>query len=206
MNTEKNKLSLRLVEMTDAKALAEIYRYYVESTAVSFEYIPPDEEEFKRRIEEKINTYPFIVAEYNGIVVGYAYASRFLPRPAYIHSVETTVYVKKDFHGNKAGKCLYNALETILKLQNVISMNACIACADIPDDTLSNDSMFFHSRMGYRYVGRFKASGYKFSRFYDMIWMEKVISDPQCPCPDFLPFNKISDDARLILSEFHSCL
>ncbi len=206
MNLENIRIKLRIVKAEDASALAEIYRYYVENTAVSFEYIPPDEEEFKRRIEEKIKSYPYIVAECDGVVVGYAYASRFLPRPAYIHSVETTVYVRKDFRGNKAGKSLYLALERLLKLQNVISLNACIACADIIDDTLNNDSMLFHSRMGYRYVGRFNSSGYKFSRFYDMIWMEKLISEPQCPCEEFVPFEMISKEADSILADCDNCL
>lgn len=206
MKSENKNLKIRMVNVDDASALAQIYKYYVENTAVSFEYFPPDEAEFKRRIKEKINDYPFIVAEYNDTVVGYAYASRFLPRPAYIHSVETTVYIRKDFHGNKAGESLYSALEKLLKRQNVISLNACIACADIPDETLNNDSMLFHSRMGYRYVGRFRASGYKFSRFYDMIWMEKLISEPHCPCGDFIPFRQIINDFGDILSETESLL
>ena len=206
MYSDSAVLKLRIVKEDDALALAGIYKYYVENTAVSFEYIPPDEEEFKRRIKEKVKEYPYIVAESDGVVVGYAYASRFLPRPAYIHSVETTVYVRKDFHGNKVGKYLYLALEKLLKLQNVISLNACIACADVIDDTLNNDSMLFHSCMGYRYVGRFNASGYKFSRFYDMIWMEKLISEPECPCDEFIPFEMISAEANHVLEDFVSGL
>lgn len=206
MKSQMVNLKLRLVKKEDAKALAEIYKHYVENTAVSFEYIPPDEAEFKRRIDEKIKSYPYIVAECNGEIVGYAYASQFLPRPAYIHSVETTVYVRKDFHGNSVGKSLYLALEKLLAIQNVISLNACIACADVPDETLNNNSMLFHSRMGYRYVGRFNASGYKFSRFYDMIWMEKLISEPMCPCADFIAFEQVLDEAKDILAEFNSLL
>lgn len=206
MYSDSAVLKLRIVKEDDALALAGIYKYYVENTAVSFEYIPPDEEEFKRRIKEKVKEYPYIVAESDGVVVGYAYASRFLPRPAYIHSVETTVYVRKDFHGNKVGKYLYLALEKLLKLQNVISLNACIACADVIDDTLNNDSMLFHSCMGYRYVGRFNASGYKFSRFYDMIWMEKLISEPEYPCDEFIPFEMISAEANHVLEDFVSGL
>ncbi len=201
-----NKLFLRLAKPEDAEVISLIYKPYVENTAVSFEYTPPDKDEFIKRIEEKIKEYPFIVAEYNGKVAGYCYASQFMPRPAYKHSVETTVYIKDGFNGNGIGRSLYLALEKLLSLQNVISLNACIACADIPDETLNNNSMMFHSKMGYRYVGRFNASGYKFGRFYDMIWMEKLIIEPKAPVPDFIPFPEILDEALQILSEVNSLL
>ncbi len=206
MNNLNNKLILRLATPADAEALSFIYKPYVENTAVSFEYIPPDKEEFRKRIEEKVKEYPFIVAEFGGEVSGYCYASQFMPRPAYKHSVETTVYIKESFHGKGIGKNLYLALEKLLSLQNIISLNACIACADVPDETLNNNSMIFHGRMGYRYVGRFNASGYKFGRFYDMIWMEKLIVEPKAPVADFIPFPQVSDEALSILSELNSLL
>ncbi len=206
MNNKIKDITIRLARESDAKALSQIYKPYVENTAVSFEYIAPDSEEFRKRISEKISQYPFLVAEYKGDVVGYSYASTFMPRPAYKHSVETTVYINEAFHGNGIGKKLYLALECLLKLQNVLSLNACIACADIPDETLNNNSMFFHSRMGFRYVGRFNASGYKFQRFYDMIWMEKLISEPTTPFADFVPFCCVLNEAEGILSELNLCL
>lgn len=206
MNYDDSTLIVRLATIEDASALAEIYKPYVENTAISFEYTAPDAEEFKRRISEKVKEYPYLVAEYKGEIVGYAYASQFLPRPAYKHSVETTVYIKQEFHGKGVGKNLYLALEKLLKLQNVLSLNACIACADVTDETLNNNSMLFHSKMGYRYVGRFNASGYKFQRFYDMIWMEKLISEPEVPFDEFLPFPAVLTDAERVLSEFNNCL
>ena len=201
-----NKLCLRFAKLNDAEALSLIYKPYVENTAVSFEYIPPSKEEFGKRIKDKIQNYPFIVAEYNGEVAGYSYASSFMPRPAYQHSVETTVYISSKFHQKGIGKSLYLALEKILTLQNVISLNACIAFADVPDETLNNNSMLFHGRMGYRYVGRFNASGYKFGRFYDMIWMEKLISESETPMQDFRPFSSVCDEAEAVLSEFNKLL
>lgn len=206
MNYNKEDLLLRFVRKDDAYALSEIYKPFVENTAISFEYIAPDAKEFEKRITEKTSEYPYIVAEYRGDVVGYAYASQFMPRPAYKHSVETTVYIKNGFHGLGVGKLLYLALEELLRLQNVLSLNACIACADIPDETLNNNSMLFHSKMGFRYVGRFNASGYKFDRFYDMIWMEKLISDPTEPFDDFIPFSDVTLKAQRILSEINGCL
>mgnify|MGYP003290092348 CR=1 FL=1 len=201
MSVDINKIVLRLANENDAEVLALIYKPYVENTAVSFEYDAPNITQFAKRISDKLKEYPFIVAEYKGEVVGYTYASEFLPRPAYKHSVETTLYIKQGFHGKGIGKKLYLALEEVLKIQNVISLNACIAFADSPDDSLNNNSMTFHSKMGYRYVGRFNASGYKFNRFYDMIWMEKLIAKPAVPYDDFIPFPKIFIDAERILAE-----
>ena len=203
MNNTQN-LIYRFAHSDDAEQLSHIYKPYVENTAVSFEYVAPDAEEFRKRIEEKIKEYPFIVALIEDRIVGYCYASQFMPRPAYKHSVETTVYIDKDFHGKGIGRSLYFALERILELQNVISLNACIAFAHIPDVTLNNNSMMFHSRMGYRYVGRFNASGYKFGRFYDMIWMEKLITNPECPVGEFLPFGSVFDKAQVVLSDFNN--
>ena len=153
------------------------------------------------KISAKIEQYPFIVAEYNGRIAGYAYASAFLPRPAYIHSVETSIYLDMNFKAKGIGTALYKALEEILKIQNVIYMNACIAVTHTPDESLDNTSMFFHNKMGYRYVGRFNCSGYKFNRFYDMIWMEKELTEPKEPFDDFLPFPAIKDRADEILAE-----
>ncbi len=203
MANSVNNINLRIATIYDARALASIYKPYVEKTAVSFEYVAPDVDEFRARISAKLREYPFIVAEFSGEIIGYTYASEFLPRPAYKHSVETTLYVKQGFHCKGVGKKLYTALEELLKLQNVISLNACIAFADFPDDTLNNNSMMFHSKMGYRYVGRFNASGYKFDRFYDMIWMEKLLVEPQAPFDDFIPFSEIFDQAEGVLTEIN---
>ena len=70
---------------------------------------------------------------------------------------------------------MYGCLEQSLKKMGVLNMNACIASAKVEDEFLRNDSMYFHSRMGFTEVGRFHNSGYKFGRWYDMIWMEKLI-------------------------------
>lgn len=196
-------ITLRAATVQDAEALSLIYKPYVENTAISFEYAAPDKDEFSRRISHKLDKYPFIVAELDGELVGYAYCSEFLPRPAYIHSVESSVYVKKGMTGKGIGRILCKALEDLLKMQNVLSINACIAVTDTPDETLSNNSMIFHSAMGYRYVGRFNASGYKFGRFYDMIWMEKILTEPKEPFPDFIPFSQIIDIARKYLDEIN---
>jgi len=99
------------------------------------------------------------------------------------------------------GKALYTALEEILKLQNVLYMNACIAVTHNSDETLDNNSMDFHNKMGFRYVGRFNNSGYKFNRFYDMIWMEKLLREPKEPFDDFRPFSTLKDSISPVLTK-----
>lgn len=73
------------------------------------------------------------------------------------------------------GRALYAALEQALAAQGILNLNACIAYPPVPDPHLNRDSVDFHQHLGYRMVGRFFSCGYKFHRWYDMVWMEKLI-------------------------------
>ena len=155
-----------------------IYAPYVEKTAISFEYDVPSVTEFKNRIENITKRYPYLVAEVDGELLGYCYASTFKPRKAYDHCVETTIYVREDCKGQGIGRALYERLEERLKGQGILNMNACIGFATREDDIhLNNASRDFHEHMGYELVGRFHKCGYKFGKWYDMIWMEKMIGE-----------------------------
>lgn len=166
-----------MADISDAEALLAIYEPYVLESAISFEYTVPDIEEFKGRMKKVLQRYPYLVAEEDGQIVGYAYASAFHEREAYDWSVEASIYLKTDCRGKGYGKCLYHALEEMLKRQNILNVNACIAYAEEEDQYLTNASQRFHERMGYRLVGKFTKSGYKFGKWYDMIWMEKLIGE-----------------------------
>lgn len=190
------------VTVADAEELLEIYRPYVEKTAITFEYDVPSVSEFEGRIKEISAKYPYIKAVEDGQITGYAYAGVFKGRRAYDWSVETTVYVKEDRKGEGIGRALYAKLEEMLKEMGVLNMNACIgvprkrlslnrdACKEAdnicpeekPDETISYDSVFFHEKMGFEMVGRFHDSGYKFGKWYDMVWMEKMIGDHNENC------------------------
>ena len=87
---------IRTAERKDAARIAEIYSYYVEETAISFEYEAPDAKEMARRMAEFGKEYPYIVYEEEGRILGYAYAHRFLPREAYRHCVEMTIYLDRE--------------------------------------------------------------------------------------------------------------
>lgn len=89
-------VTIRMAKLGDAAELLGLYTPYVTDTAVTFEYSIPSEEEFKRRIKKTLEKYPYIVAEENGEIIGYCYASPFNEREAYNRSVETSIYIKKE--------------------------------------------------------------------------------------------------------------
>jgi phosphinothricin acetyltransferase len=187
-----NDVQIRLASVADAAQLLEIYKPYVEHTAISFEYEVPSVDEFATRIEHTLQRYPYIVAVSGDAIVGYAYASAFKERSAYDWAVETSIYVKEGCTGMGCGKSLYGALEELLKKQHIINLNACIAFTKTEDDYLTNNSQFFHEHMGYRLVGTFNQCGYKFGRWYDMIWMEKMIGAHEAQPEKVIPFSLLN--------------
>lgn len=170
-------LQIRMVKTEDADALREIYKDYVENTVLTFEYEVPTAEGFKERIEHVLERYPYLVAEIDGVIVGFAYASVFRARPAYDWGVETTIYLKRDVRKQGVGRTLYTRLADILIAQGLVKATACIT---YPKDEFSDfGSMQFHEKMGYRLAGRLTCSGYKLGRWYDTIYMEKMIGEPK---------------------------
>lgn len=182
-------LRIRVASPRDAEALLRIYAPYVEETAVTFEYVVPSLAEFAARIAATLERYPYLVAERDGAPVGYAYAGAFKARPAYDWAVETTIYVDRAQRRGGVGRRLYGALERALSAQNILNLNACIAYPSEEDPFLTRDSAAFHSRMGYRMAGRFTQCGFKFDRWYDMIWMERLIGPHTAPAPPVRPFS-----------------
>ncbi|MCR5591903.1 MAG: GNAT family N-acetyltransferase [Lachnospiraceae bacterium] len=168
---------LRTAEKEDAKRLLNIYSYYVENTAISFEYEPPSLDEFRERISNTLKKYPYIVLEDDGMIRGYAYAGVFKGRAAYGHCCEVTIYLDRDSKGKGYGRALYTALEEALRKMGMINLYACIAYPVSEDEFLTKNSEQFHRHMGYTKVGEFHKCGYKFGRWYNMIWMEKVIGE-----------------------------
>ena len=187
-----SKIQIRTASEADADALLEIYKPYVEETAITFEYDVPTVEEFAERIQNTKKKYPYLVALADGKPVGYAYASAFKERAAYDWAVETSIYVRKDQKHLGIGRRLYDALEEILARQGILNVNACIAYPKEEDAHLTMDSIYFHEKMGYGMVGRFHACGYKFDCWYDMVWMEKMIGEHMGKQPAIIPFPELS--------------
>lgn len=167
---------IRNVKLKDAKALLEIYAPYVNETAISFEYNPPSLREFRNRIKTISKKFPYLVCELDGKIVGYCYAGVFHAREAYNCSVETSIYVEKSCRGNGVGRALYNGLEKELKKQNVSALYACIAATSRENDLyLTDASIRFHEKLGYKLAGRFTNCATKFNAWYDMVYLEKHI-------------------------------
>ena len=181
-------VKIRIATVKDAKKLLEIYTPYVEKTAISFEYDVPSLEEFTARIKRTLQKYPYIVAEKGGEISGYAYTNPFVGRAAYDWAAETTIYLKEDKRKMGLGKQLYHAIEEISKAQNITNLNACIGYPEEEDAYLTKNSVQFHAHMGYRKAGEFYKCGCKFGRWYNMVWMEKIIGDHISPPSPVVPF------------------
>jgi phosphinothricin acetyltransferase len=173
----KKMIRIRRAVPDDAQALSALYAYYVEHTAISFEYQPPTAEEFRRRIAKTLERYPYLVLEENGRIQGYAYAGAFGVREAYQYSCEVSIYLERSARGRGYGRRLYGALEEQLKKQGIRNLYACIADPVEEDEYLNRNSEKFHAHLGYEKVGTFHRCGFKFQRWYNMIWMEKLLSE-----------------------------
>ena len=187
-------ITIRMANPADAQALLNIYAPYVINTAITFEYDVPSLEEFASRIAHTLEKYPYLIAEEGGNILGYAYASPFHDRPAYDWAVETSIYVDQNIKHRGIGRKLHDALESTLREQGILNMNACIAYPPEEDEHLDKNSVEFHAHMGYRLVGEFYKCGYKFNRWYNMVWMEKMIGEhlsDQKP-PKFNRLTKVS--------------
>ena len=187
------KVMIRTATTNDAEAILAIYAPYVETTAITFEYEIPGIEEFRERIRNVLKKYPYLVAEADGEIVGYAYAGPFKGRAAYDWAVETTIYVDCARKRMGIGRKLYDKLEEALRKQGILNMEACIGYPETEDEYLTKDSVRFHEKLGYRMVGEFYKCGYKFSRWYNMVWMEKMIGEHQEKQPQIHTYSEIED-------------
>ena len=196
-------ITFRIAKVEDASRILEIYAYYVENTAVSYEYDVPSLEEFTERIRNILVKYPYIVAEEDGRIVGYIYASRFAQRAAYGWAAGTSIYIDREYHRRGIGKLLYEKLEAILKLQNITNLYA-----GAPDPMEEKNphppmnSQHFHEAIGYKPVARYHGCGSKFGRWYNLLWMEKIINEHTVPPKEVIPFSELDESAvQAILQE-----
>ena len=190
IDTKMNgKIKVRTATSGDAQALLDIYAYYVEHTTLTFEYEVPSLEEFQSRITHILKHYPYLVAELDNEIIGYAYAGRFQLRAAYAWNAEMTIYLKQNMRRRGVGRKLYSLLEEILKAQGVVKT---IAVITLPIDGYSDfNSMQFHERMGYHLAGRMDYCGYKFGNWYTTICMDKMIGIPEEKMYDVKDFEDV---------------
>ena len=154
----------------DAAAVAAIYAPYVEETAISFEETPPAAVEMAARIEKARSRWQWLVAEQDGVVVGYAYGSQHRERAAYRWSVEVSAYVDRHCHRQGIGRALYGAL-----LPELADKGFCTAFAGM---TLPNESSArLHEAMGFLPIGTFRSIGWKFGRWHDVAWCQRTLRE-----------------------------
>ena len=175
--TRKGKSGKRKQEIkpTPAKKAEEPVKQEVKPVKVKPTY---EEEIVIPRVDEKtLEKYPYLVAIVEDKIVGYAYAGTYIGRAACDWSVETSIYVDMEYKGRGIGGRLYTELEDILRKMNILNLNAAIASPQVEDEHLTMDSINFHKHMGYTVVGEFHNCGYKFGRWYKLMWMEKMLGE-----------------------------
>ena len=172
-----NKVNIRDAKLSDAERILEIYDYYVKNTAITFEYETPSLEEFQNRMRKTMLRYPYLVIEKENIIYGYAYAREFVGRAACDWSCELTVYLDNNTKKCGFGRMLYEALEEALQKMGILNLYANIAYIEKEDEYLTKNSAEFHQHLGFTKIGEFRNCGYKFGRWYHLIWMEKIIGE-----------------------------
>jgi phosphinothricin acetyltransferase len=160
-------MNIRTVTLDDAAQIAEIYNYYIKYTHQTFETEPLSADEMGERIADVMENYPFVVAEENGEIFGYAYAAPFKLRRAYEYSVEVSVYVKNDTKQKGIGTQLYHQLFGEL---GETDTHAIIAGISLPND----GSVRFHEKFGFEKIAHFREVGYKLGRWVDVGFWELI--------------------------------
>jgi phosphinothricin acetyltransferase len=172
--------TIRLATANDAAAIAAIYAPSCESNVVSFEYAAPPPEEIAARIRTVTPHWPWLVLDDEGIVAGYAYASRHRERAAYRWAVDTAVYVAEAYRRRGVGRALYTTLFDLLKAQGYFK-----ACAGITFPNAA--SVGLHQAVGFTLVGVYRGIGYKKGAWHDVAWCEAALQperpDPPAPLP-----------------------
>lgn len=160
----------------DGAGCADIYAPFVRETAISFEERVPTAAEFAARIERIEGTHPWIVAEHEGRVGGFAYGCPHRERAAYRWAADVTVYVDPRFHRRGMGRALYRVLLGLLREQGLW-----IACAGI---TLPNEaSVALHESLGFVPVGVYRRIGYKAGAWWDVGWWQLALRPPAAGPP-----------------------
>lgn len=162
---------LRQARDADADAISRIYNHYVRDTIVTFETEEVSADAIAQRMADTAKLgLPWLAADQDGRLAGYAYASRWKGRCAYRYSVESTIYLDPACTGRGLGRPLYAALLDAIR---DTGMHAVIGGISLPNAA----SVALHEALGFRAVGRFDEVGYKFGRWIDVGYWQKVFAD-----------------------------
>ncbi len=164
------KVSVRFVQNNDAKGLIEIYAPYVTETPITCECEVPSVQEFQDRIQKISKTFPYVVCEIDGELVGYSYASLHKERAAYRWDSDATVYVSSNYHRNKIGTALYNCMLELNKLQGFYNIYAVVT-------TANEGSIKFHEAFGFVPMGTYTNTAFKLGKWHNITVMEKKLKE-----------------------------
>ena len=163
----------------DIPAITRIYAHAVRHGTASFELDPPDEAEMLRRQRTLLDAgYPYLVAESDGAVAGYAYAGPYRARPAYRFSVENSIYIAPDMHRRGIGRVLLERLIAECETRGYRLMIAVIG------DSAQTPSIELHRAAGFKLVGALEGVGYKFDRWLDTVLMQRALGKGRSAPPD----------------------
>ena len=169
-------MNIRFVEPEDAAQILTIYKPFILETSVSFETEVPSLSQFRKRILDYSAQSPWLVAELNNQIIGYAYATAHRSRQAYQWNQEVTVYTHPDYLRKRIAKSLYH---TLLSYLQIMGFTKAIAIITLPNEP----SVQFHQAIGFRPIGRFEKVGYKFHSWHDTSWwdisLQKDFDDPK---------------------------
>lgn len=161
---------VRLATAADMVSVTQIYAHEVLHGLATFEEIPPSEAEMTSRFEAlREGGFPYLVADVDGTVVGYAYAGQYRTRPAYRHSVESSVYVSAATRGRGIGRKLLEALVTSCEDKEWAQIVAVIGNSE------NHRSIQLHAASGFQLTGTLKAVGFKLGQWVDTVIMQRSL-------------------------------
>jgi phosphinothricin acetyltransferase len=183
-------MRVRLATPADGAACAAIYGPYVRDTAISFETTPPTADDMAGRIVRTIERTPWVVVEVDGVVRAYAYGTRHRERAAYDWTVETTVYVDREFAQRGLGRAAMTAVVSVLRLQGA---HLLVAGVTLPNP----GSVRLHESLGYRPIGEFEAIGWKFGAWHGVAWFALELGPRDAAPGPFVPLLQLAGSPGL---------
>jgi L-amino acid N-acyltransferase YncA len=166
----KTEVLIREAHTSDAGAIAAIYAHHVLNGTASYDIDPPPPEFMRAKIQGVLDAnWPFLVAERDGIVVGYAYATQFRDREAYRFTCENSIYVHAEWTRRGIGRILLQALVERSAASGFRTMIAVIGGAEPA-------SIKLHAGCGFAEAGRLRAVGWKKERWLDSVYMQRELS------------------------------
>ena len=164
------KRIIRRATLEDAAAILGIYETYITDTVVTFEIEVPPLAAFRERMETIMVQFPWLVCEVDGVIAGYAYASKHGERAAYRWSADLSVYINEKYHRKHIASELYDEVIRLLQKQGYYTVYAGVS-------TPNPESEAFHEAYGFRNLGEFKNVGYKLGKWLGVTWYELPIAE-----------------------------